>query len=103
MASPQIVVGTYTGTGAAQSITLGFKPKSIRIFNVTDGDIFVDHLRSFTNGSSIATSTAVAAVTNAVTLTPTGFSVGTDASVSESAKVFHYVAFGEDNLDYTGA
>lgn len=103
MTASELVVGTYTGTGAAQTITLGFKPKAVVIFNYTDGDQMVLHLSNFTAASSIGIAAAVGAVSNAVTLTATGFSVGTDTSVSESAKVFNYIAIGNEQLTYAGA
>ena len=86
--------GSYTGTGAAQTITLGYKPKQVSIANSTDGDVVVLHFDGMTAGTSIAIGAASATVTNSVTLTDTGFTVGTDASVSENAKVFKYVAIG---------
>ena len=33
-----IKVGTYTGTGAAVTVSLGFTPDYIKVVNVTDGD-----------------------------------------------------------------
>lgn len=87
--------GTYTGTGAAQTVTLGFKPKLLWIYNVTDGDqvgFMSDSMADDTFCSIVGAVALIAA--NGVTLSATGFSVGTDASVSENAKVFHYVALG---------
>ena len=31
-------IGTYAGTGAAQSINIGFKPCALLTWNLTDGD-----------------------------------------------------------------
>lgn len=88
------VTGTYTGTGAAQSVTLGFSPSLIFISNETDGDTLCYKIAGSadaTHNSIILATAAVAA--NGITFTNTGFSVGTDNSVSENGKVFRYVAF----------
>ena len=86
--------GTYTGTGVAQSITLGYRPSAVTIINVTDGDTVTFHIDGMTDGSSVSIGAAAATVTNAVTFSATGFSVGTDGSVNENAKVFRYIALG---------
>lgn len=94
-----VKTGTYTGTGAAINIEIGFIPAYLRIWNETDGDIFWDWVEGMAAGTCIATSTAVAAqASNGVTVyggtrgdDAAGFTVGT--ALSESAKVFRYVAF----------
>jgi hypothetical protein len=95
--NPQVVVGTYTGTGAAVNVVLGFKPDFVLIANVTDGDILGAAFRGISPAGS-AIDIAAAAITNAadaLTLTyegttGEGFTVGTD--YSESAKVYGYLA-----------
>lgn len=82
---------TYAGTGAAVTVTLGFKPEFVMIWNVTDGDTLWFHVNGMTDATSIKVDTAVAAGTNGVTLSSSGFSVGTD--ISENAKTFRYIAF----------
>lgn len=83
---------TYTGTGAAVSVSLGFKPAFVLVWNETDGDVLFLHIDGMTAGSAISIDTEVAAeATNYVTLSSSGFSVGT--GMSESAKVFRYLAF----------
>lgn len=90
----QVVAGTYTGTGAAQTITLGFKPKGLIIINTTDGDSVFYHIDGMADGTGVAVVLAAAAVASqGVTLSARGFSVGTDLNVNESAKVFRYLAF----------
>lgn len=83
---------TYTGTGSAVSVTLGFKPVCVIVWNETDGDDFFMHIDGMTAANAIRIGAAVAALTsNGITLSSTGFTAGT--SVSESAKVFRYLAF----------
>ncbi len=94
---PSTVVGTYTGTGAAQTIVLGFKPDFLLVTNVTDGDIIHTAFRGLhaAGASTDIGAAAVANPDNALTLTTEattgeGFTVGTDAS--ESGKVYGYLA-----------
>jgi hypothetical protein len=96
---PSTVVGTYTGTGAAQNIVIGFKPDFLLVVNVTDGDIIHTAFRGLT-AAGAGVDIAAAVVGNAdndLTLTygsattaGEGFTVGTDAS--ESGKVYGYLA-----------
>ena len=86
--------GTYTGDGSSGSVTLGFKPKLLIIMNVTDGDKFVVMGDDMDDGSGMDVSGAAMLSTNGITLSATGFSVGSDAEVNENLKVFHYIAIG---------
>lgn len=94
----QTKTGTYTGTGAAITLQLGFIPDEFRAVNITDGDI--DHIwfDGMTAGTTVDTGTAVVSnADNGVTRyagTPggnaAGLVLGTD--LSESAKVYRYTA-----------
>ncbi len=89
----QTVSGTYTGTGAAQTITLGFEPRAVITINETDGDSVHLHFDGMADATGVSIGTAAASVASeGITLTSRGFSLGTDASVNESAKVFRYLA-----------
>jgi hypothetical protein len=100
---PSYKTGTYTGSGATQAITLGFKPEFVLGFNQTDGDGFWFHINGMTAATVASVDSEVGAETNGCTLTPTGFSLGSDAEANESAKVYIYFAFGNANLDASGA
>lgn len=94
---PAIAVGTYTGNGAAISISIGFVPDYVRVINITDGDATWDWFAGMAAGTAIKTDTAVAnlasngvtAYAGSTTASP-GFTIGTD--LSESAKVHRWVA-----------
>lgn len=90
----EISSSTYTGTGAAQTVTLGFKPKFIQAFNQTDGDLAWFHIDGMTAATACSIDTEAAAEATAVTLTSTGFTLGTSVVVNENAKVYVYVAIG---------
>lgn len=94
MASPYVVsTGTYTGSGAAQDVTLGFKPAFVIAFNQTDGDAAWFHISGQTAATAVSIDTEVAVETSACTLSDTGFSLGSNAVINENAKVYVYVAF----------
>jgi hypothetical protein len=92
-----VKVGTYTGTGAAINIPIGWVPDFLIVFNYTDGDI----VGLWANGMAAGTSLDIAAAAasnadNAVTAyagstsVAAGVTVGTDWS--ENAKVMYYLA-----------
>ncbi len=93
----QFKVGTYTGTGAALSAginELGFKPTCVIAFNQTGGDLIWGHIRGMTAATAFTVVAATATVASqGCTLTNTGFTLGTDATINESAKVYVYIAF----------
>lgn len=91
-------VGSYTGTTAAQNIHIGFKPAFIMAWNFTDGDkLFIWTKHSATTITSIDTevaneTVAITAVDNGTVL---GFSLPSDSTVNEDAKVYVFIAFPE--------
>ena len=99
--NPQVVIGTITGNGAAQNISLGFIPDMVEVFNVTDGD--TEHVWFKGAGAALTIKLTGALATQAAngisayngSSTPgseasPGFTIGTD--VSENAKVLYYRA-----------
>ena len=92
-------VGSYTGTGAAINVAIGFTPAYVKVWNDTDRDEYWEWCTGMAAGTAIATSTAVATLaSNGITAyagasgtTSAGFTAG--SSLSESGKTFRYVAF----------
>lgn len=93
----QVKIGTYTGTGAAVNVEIGWVPDYVTIYNITDGDIIGNWFNGMTDGTSVDVAAAVAS--NAAdgisdyagsNTAKKGFTVGTD--FSENAKVYRYVA-----------
>src|SRR4051812_34162855 len=92
------VRGTYTGTGAAVNVELGFEPDEVEIWNFTDGDELYKWNAGMGNGFAMKIDAAVSKLSsNGISVysgsrgsAAKGFTAGT--SVSENAKVFHYVA-----------
>ena len=92
MSLPAVYVGSYTGTTAAQTITMGFRPKAVIAWNRTDGDtvwLWADGI------STTQVSIVGAAATNTATVAVTdhGLSLPTDAVINENAKVYDFIAF----------
>lgn len=88
-------VGTYTGNGTSQVLNIGFRPKSVRIINETDGTVVVECLLGMADGKGlkmIGSGAFSMLAANGVTLRPAGFSVGSDNSVNQSNKVFRFIA-----------
>ncbi len=97
----QTKIGTYTGNGAVQNISIGFVPDFLFIVNATDGDIVHMWFAGMPAGSSVDIGAAVVAnPDNAITAyagtrggVGEGFTVGTDAS--ETGKVYRYFAVAD--------
>ena len=89
------VSGSFTGDGVSQDITLGFRPDLLVLFNITDGTqltLFIDGMTDDTAISMVSLISLIAA--NGITLSATGFDVGSDNSVNQNLKVFKYFAIG---------
>lgn len=90
----QVTVGSHTGTGAAATVTTGFRPKFVLMFNQTDGNKLVGFIDGMTAATGFTVDTEVAAIASqGITLTSRGFTLGTDAECNASGKVFIWVAF----------
>lgn len=108
----QLATGTYTGTGAAVNVEIGFAPDYIKIINVTDGDDAWEFFGGMTAGHAIYTRNVVDNATtgnasmsritaNGISLrNPTdfvgkhGFTAG--SACSETGKTFAWIAARND-------
>lgn len=94
----QTVIGTFTGTGAAANISIGFVPDFVQVWNITDGTIFDTWFQGMTTQTSVKTDTQAAtrAAPDGIaeyagsSTTGAGFTVG--AGMNTNAKVFRYIA-----------
>jgi hypothetical protein len=94
----QIKVGTYTGTGAAINLQLGFVPDYFRTINITDGDAGIAWFKGMGAGTGITEGAALATLaSNGITVyagargsASAGLTIGTAGSVNN--KVYRYVA-----------
>jgi hypothetical protein len=100
-------VGTYTGTGAAINVQLGFRPDHIEIWNITDGNQHFVWTKGMAQPSafqtvnhdtaqqSVITSNSISLYDGTAAGNRAGFSVGTAVSTNE--KVYRYLALREDD------
>ncbi len=103
----KIITGSYIGNGGIKSVTteyLGkpFQPKYIEIIDVTSPwhrSIKIDVLpgenfmRSRVQGDS-ANTTMIYETSNGITITSTGFVVGSRPSINRDGSTFFYLAIG---------
>lgn len=91
-------VGTYTGSGAAQNISVGFIPDYVRIANITTPaeDVWYSGMTAGTSLTTTGTA-AIRAAPNGITafagtagLAGQGFTVG--VGLSTNLAVYRYVA-----------
>jgi hypothetical protein len=91
-----VSVGSYTGTGVAQNINVGFHPNFVfvknsvtpeaALYNVTESLGFTSYY--FSDTASVTTG-----ITNLITSPVQGFSVGTLSAANGSTNTIYYVAF----------
>ena len=106
----RVKVGTYTGTAAAINIAIGWTPDYVLVWNATDGDAKWEWFNGLgaadalatanhdTAQQSLITSNGIDAYTGSAVSgseAAVGFTVGT--ALSESAKVFRYIAIAGDD------
>ena len=87
--------GQFTGAGADKKVVLGFKPKLVEIYNVTDG---VDYKKTETMPGDEARKEVIAGdktFASSVTINADGFTLIASQAVAD--KVFHYVAYQSES------
>ena len=89
------IVGSYVGTGAAKSIEVGFRPKYLKIVNVTTGAA-AEFMDTMAEDSVITHDTGTDGIVTSegVTLTDAGFDLGTNAVINGSTNIVHFLAIG---------
>ncbi len=97
----RIYTGTYTGTGVDdRAVTIGFQPTLI-IVKSAGANEAIFRTSTMAPGYSAYFATNAANATNLVkSLTSTGFTVGTDASVNSNGVVYRYIAIGASGANY---
>lgn len=98
-------VGSYTGTGAAVNVELGFTPAYVKIWNATDGDEIYEWFSGMTAGHALKSANHASAQFSRITANGVTAYAGTDTTgseaaegftagtaISESAKTFRWIA-----------
>lgn len=94
-----MIRGSFVGTGSAKDIqTIGFRPRSVRIYNVT-GNCQATWLDSMADAScqkvvdSGAGTTDVSFITsNGITPLADGFRLGADSDLNVASEIVHFEA-----------
>jgi hypothetical protein len=95
-------IQTVEGTGAAISITCGFKPSLVKIINI-DGKASLEHTSSMADASGYKVLTGIDdtadtvslhsfITSGGVTLTTMGFTIGADTDVNVNGETIHVYA-----------
>lgn len=84
--------GKATGDGTALSVTLGFRPKYVMIYNATDATKweYLDGLAATQSIKTVTAGTMTTDTTSAITITDTGFA--TTAALNASGKALVWYA-----------
>ncbi len=93
-----VAVGRYitTGTAAAFNITTGFKPRYVRVINLTDRveNAWFEGMADASALHIIADGTRTLIVTLGITPLANGFTVGFDLGVNVTSKQLSWIAIG---------
>jgi hypothetical protein len=89
----RLYAGTYEGTGSALSITApGFRPRFVILVNEDDPS-FALHIDGMDDDSALTQDqgTTAFASSAAVTLTDSGFDLGTNATLNTAGETVRYI------------
>lgn len=94
----RLATGRYldTGTVAAYTFTLGFKPRYVKVVNNTSGDQ-MEWFEGMTNAHAhkrIAAGTGAAITSNGITVSASGFTLGLDTDVNVTSEQVSFIALG---------
>ncbi len=92
-------VGSFTGSGEVVAVTCGFKPRYIKVINLTDRitqewtyDMAATHTLNIAADGTATDNTSSLIVAKGSQDSYRGFELA--AAVAVNAKVIHYIAFG---------
>lgn len=94
-----VAVGRYldTGTVAAFTITTGFKPRYVKVVNLTASSSSEEWFEGMAAASAWKTATngdASLITSNGITVSATGFTVGLDTDVNVTSEQLSWLAIG---------
>ena len=94
----RIMTGAYidTGTVAAFTLTIGFKPKYVHIWNETSGDEeeWNENMADAEGFKRVAAGTGALVTSNGITPTTHGFTVGLDTDIVVTSEQLSWLAIG---------
>lgn len=92
----EYVAGTATGTGAALSVSMGFKPVCMIVYDETNANVVWLFIQGLADGKALQiknhdTAQVSLLSTNGFTASSSGMSLG--SSISVNAATLRYIAF----------
>lgn len=95
----RMATGTYidTGTEAAYTYTnLGFKPRYVRVINLTSGDeeCWIEGMTAAHAMKRLAAGTGAAIASLGITVGDRGFTIGLDTDINKDSEQVHWYALG---------
>ena len=94
----QIATGRYldTGTVAAYTFTLGFRPRYVHLINNTSGDevVYIEGMPAASWYKRVAAGTGANISSNGITVSDTGFIFGLDTDLNVTSEQVSFVALG---------
>jgi hypothetical protein len=92
----QLATGRYldTGTVAAYTFTLGFKPRYIHLINNTSRDeaFWIEGMAADSANKRVAAGTGTLITSNGITVSNTGFTFGLDTDLNVTSEQVSFVA-----------
>lgn len=94
----RLATGRYldTGTVAAYTFTLGFKPRYVKVVNNTSRDQleWFEGMADASAHKRVAAGTATTPTSNGITVSATGFILGLDTDVNVTSEQVSFIALG---------
>lgn len=94
----QRAVGSYvdSGTAAAFDLTIGFKPRYVRIVNETSGDVieWYEGMADSEGYKRVAAGAGAMVTSNGIIPLENGFTVGLDTDINVTDQVLSWIALG---------
>lgn len=93
----RVVVGSVYGTGADLEVrTVGFRPKYVKVINVSADNAAGEWLDGMADDSAVLTitdGTISVITTNGITPLSNGFALGADTDLNVSGELVRWIAF----------
>ena len=95
----RLMTGAFYGTGAELTVEVGFKPKYVRLLNVS-GNAQAEHVKGMADAEaqkvvdSGAGATDISTITsNGITLEDSGFKLGADTDLNVDGELVRWLAW----------
>lgn len=89
------LAGALTGTGAEIDVNLGFRPRYVKVVDITQLATAeaIDGMPDGKGLLEVTAGTKSQMSSGGLTITPNGFTIGTNANLNTASDVIYYAAF----------